>query len=248
MIRLPVIRPWEPPIWGYYYVGSPNPKDMPSLLRVELQQGDQLPNKFPHTCPPHRWWGWRRGRVEYQAIGAYLEFEIWQLEFSPERALLKMREEMVKKLIMIIDEDLCWGCDTCELVCKQENNPSEGSRWIRVITKGVQKIDGRLKLTYSPARCLHCSKPPCKEVCQVNAISQRPDGIVLINQDACIGCKACIEACPFGVMQFNKEKGFAEKCHLCYHRIDRGEKPACVDVCPGRCIYLSLIHISEPRD
>lgn len=142
---------------------------------------------------------------------------------------------------MVIDNDVCWGCDTCELACKQENNPPEGSRWIQVRTKGVQKINGKLKLTYSPARCLQCSKPPCKEACPVDAISQRPDGIVLIDPEACIGCKACIEACPFGVMQFNSEKGVAEKCHLCYHRIDRGERPACVDKCIGRCIYFGEI-------
>ena len=118
---------------------------------------------------------------------------------------------MTDKLGMIIDHEACWGCDTCEIACKQENNPPEGSRWIHVRTEGVQKINGKLKLTYAPAYCLQCSRPPCKE------------------------------ACPFGVMQFNSEKGVAEKCHLCYHRIDRGEKPACVDKCIGRCIYFGTI-------
>ncbi len=148
---------------------------------------------------------------------------------------------MTRKFAMFIDEDLCWGCDACELACKQENNPPEGSRWIRVRTRGVQKINGKLKLTYSPARCLQCSRPPCKEACPVGAIYQRSDGIVLINSEACIGCKKCIEACPFGVMQFNTEKEVAEKCHLCYHRIDQGRRPACVDVCIGRCIYFGEI-------
>ncbi len=148
---------------------------------------------------------------------------------------------MTIKYAMFIDEDLCWGCDACEVACKQENNPPEGSRWIRVRTKGVQRVNGRLKLTYHPARCLQCSRPPCKEACPVNAVTQRDDGIVLINSEACIGCKACIKACPFGVMQFNMGKGVAEKCHLCYHRIDRGERPACVDVCIGRCIYFGKL-------
>lgn len=148
---------------------------------------------------------------------------------------------ITKKLAMIIDDDLCWGCDACELACKQENNPPEGSRWIQVRTKGVQNINGKLKLTYSPARCLQCSKPPCKEACPVDAITQRQDGIVLVDSEICIGCKDCIEACPFGVMQFNTVKGVAEKCHLCYHRIDRGEKPACVEPCIGRCIYFGEI-------
>ena len=144
---------------------------------------------------------------------------------------------VTKRLGIIIDSEACWGCDTCELACKQENGPPEGSRWIRVTTKGVQNIDGKLKLTYTPIHCIQCPEPPCKEACPVNAIHQRDDGIVLIESETCTGCKACIEACPFGVMQFNSEKNVAEKCHLCHHRIDRGERPACVDKCIGRCIH-----------
>jgi len=151
--------------------------------------------------------------------------------------------QMTKRWAMIIDEEICWGCETCELACKQENNPPEGSRWIQVKTKGVQRVEGRLRLTFLPARCFQCSKPPCKEACQVDAIHQRTDGIVLVDPEACIGCKACLEACPFGVMQFNTPKGVAEKCHFCYHRIDRGERPACVDKCLGRCI-----HFGEVKD
>jgi tetrathionate reductase subunit B len=144
---------------------------------------------------------------------------------------------MTKRWAMIIDEEICWGCNACEVACKQENNPPGGSRWIRVQTEGVQNAGGRLKLTFFPARCFQCPHPPCKEACPVQAIQQRPDGIVIVDPDACNGCKACLEACPFGVMQFNSEKGIAEKCHFCYQRIDRGEKPACVEPCIGRCIH-----------
>ncbi len=149
--------------------------------------------------------------------------------------------KMTKRWGMIIDEEICWGCDTCELACKQENDPPEGSRWIQVRTKGVQRVDGKLRLTFLPARCLQCPNPPCKEVCPVQAIYHRTDGIVLVDSDACTGCKACLEACPFGVMQFNSVKGVAEKCHLCYHRIDRGQRPACVDKCIGRCIHFGEV-------
>ncbi len=152
----------------------------------------------------------------------------------------KEKEESKKKgrFFLKIDEEMCWGCDACELACKQENNLPAGSRWIRIRTKGVESLDGKLKLTYYPVYCIQCSQPQCKEACPVNAIYRRPDGIVIIDQDICTGCKACIDACPFGVMFFNPEKGIAGKCNLCYHRIDRGKKPACVDVCIGRCINL----------
>ena len=82
---------------------------------------------------------------------------------------------MTKRLAMIVDEKVCWGCNACEVACKQENNPPEGSRWIRVKTEGVQSVDGRLKLTFFPARCFQCPNPPCKEACPVQAITTGRD-------------------------------------------------------------------------
>jgi len=75
------------------------------------------------------------------------------------------------------------------------------------------------------------------EACPVEAISKREDGLVLIDGELCNGCKACIDACSLGVMQFDEELDVAQKCNLCVTRIDRGLNPACINACPAQCIY-----------
>ena len=144
---------------------------------------------------------------------------------------------------LVVNTDDCIGCNACEVACKQEYNLPIGSRWIRVFSDSPREIDGKLQLRYTVTHCMHCSHPACKDVCTVNAIVKREDGIVLINEKLCNGCKYCIEGCPLGVMQFDEEKGVAQKCDLCVSRLDRGLQPACVAVCPSHCIYFG--HIGE---
>jgi len=110
-----------------------------------------------------------------------------------------------------------------------------------VFPDSPREIEGRLQLRYIVTHCMHCSQPLCKDVCPVDAITKREDGIVLISQELCTGCKDCIEACPLGVMQFDEKKGLAEKCDLCVDRVDRGLQPACVAACPSHCIYFGDI-------
>ena len=138
---------------------------------------------------------------------------------------------------LIINTEDCVGCNACEVACKQEHNLLVGPRWIRVYSDGPREIEGKLRLRYIVTHCMHCSRPPCKDVCPVDAITKRDDGIVLIDEELCIGCKDCIEACPLGVMQFDEEKEVAQKCDLCVARLDRGLQPACVAACPSHCIY-----------
>ncbi|MFC1916608.1 4Fe-4S dicluster domain-containing protein [Chloroflexota bacterium] len=144
---------------------------------------------------------------------------------------------MADKYALIVNTDDCIGCNACEVACKQDHNIAVGPRWIRVYLDSPREIEGKPKLRYMVTHCMHCSHPPCKDACPVEAIDKREDGIVLIDEELCIGCKDCIEACPLGVMQFDELRGAVQKCDLCVERIDRGLKPACVDACPSHCMY-----------
>ena len=148
---------------------------------------------------------------------------------------------MAVEYALMVDTKDCVGCNACEVACKQEHSLPVGPRWIRVFPDSPREIEGKLQLRYVVTHCLHCTQPPCKDVCPVDAITKREDGIVLIEEELCIGCKDCIEACPLGVMEFDEEKGVAQKCDLCVERIDGGLEPACVAACPSHCIYFGDI-------
>jgi len=144
---------------------------------------------------------------------------------------------MTREYALIVNTRDCFGCNACEVACKQEHNLPVGPRWIR-----PREIEGKSQMRYVVTHCMHCSQPRCMDACPVGAISKREDGIVLVSQELCTGCKDCIDACPLGVMQFDEEEEVAQKCDLCVDRIDRGLKPACVNACPGYCIYFGNIN------
>lgn len=89
-----------------------------------------------------------------------------------------------------------------------------------------------LKAFFVPKLCNLCENSPCVQVCPVGATFDAPDGVVLVDPNYCIGCGFCIQACPYGCRFLNPETRTADKCTLCYHRITRGLKPACVEICP----------------
>lgn len=121
----------------------------------------------------------------------------------------------------------CVGCHACEVACKQQHDLATGVDLIRVLEKTPH---------FQPLYCRHCSKPPCLDACPAGAIS-REKGAVILDQEKCIGCKACMEACPFQAMGFDLEKGVAAKCDMCLRdRVLLGSAPACASVCPSRCI------------
>lgn len=138
---------------------------------------------------------------------------------------------------LLVDYDLCFNCKVCEAACKQENDLPVGQKWIDVITVGPRIIDGKPTIYYAPMTCMHCAKPPCIDICPTDAITKRPDGIVLIDAKLCNGCMACITACPFSAPQLDPEKNVVAKCNLCLNRVEQGLKPRCVQECPSGAIY-----------
>lgn len=139
-----------------------------------------------------------------------------------------------------IDEHRCWGCRTCEVACKQEMNASAGVDLISVVEDGPRTVDGAPFFIYRVRVCRHCELPDCVDACPERAISQRPDGIVVLDESQCSGCRACLDACPYDAIAFDPERETAKKCNLCFHRVDRGLLPACADnVCLAHCILFS---------
>lgn len=144
----------------------------------------------------------------------------------------------------VLDLQRCIGCRTCTVSCQSELNTLElqtskanlSYRWVVEQNGGTYPNVRRQFVTMS---CMHCEDPPCIRSCPVRAISKREqDGIVLIDQELCIGCRYCIQACPYGAPQFNENTQRVEKCTFCVHRTDAsvGLNPACVDTCVGRAL------------
>jgi Fe-S-cluster-containing dehydrogenase component len=139
---------------------------------------------------------------------------------------------------LIIDNESCWGCRTCEVACKQEHHAPEGISLIKVLEEGPRIADGKPEFMYRVSLCRHCEEPVCVEVCPEAAITKRNDGIVVLEEGKSPGCGRCADECPYDAIELDPEQDVARKCNLCYHRVDNGLLPACADnVCPGHCIY-----------
>jgi tetrathionate reductase subunit B len=142
----------------------------------------------------------------------------------------------VSKHALVIDDEACWGCKTCEVACSQEYDFR--SKFMLVSEEGPTTGDGMLDYQYRVGVCRHCDDPPCAQACPEQAISKRDDGIVLLDDDVCTGCRNCIEACPYDAIAFDETQQKALKCNMCHHRVDQGLIPACADnVCLAHCIY-----------
>ena len=145
----------------------------------------------------------------------------------------------MKKVALIIDHDDCWGCKTCEVACRQEFPDTGHAKLISVLEDGPRLAHGQWHFSYRVRVCMHCDEPPCMEVCPEEAILKRDDGMVVLDDERCTGCQACMDACPYGAIAYDPEGGGVWKCNLCHHRVDRGLLPACADnVCLAHCIHL----------
>ena len=135
----------------------------------------------------------------------------------------------------VIDNRKCIGCHACTTACKSEHQVPVGVNrtWVKQVEKGTFPHTRRL---FSVMRCNHCTDAPCVEICPVEALYFREDGIVDFDNDRCIGCKSCMQACPYDALYIDPESHTAAKCNYCAHRIDVGLEPACVNVCPEHAI------------
>ncbi|MCC6874460.1 MAG: polysulfide reductase NrfD [Sandaracinaceae bacterium] len=135
----------------------------------------------------------------------------------------------------VIDNRSCIGCHACSTACKSENDVPLGvyRTWVKYTETGTFPSTQR---HFQVTRCNHCANPPCVRICPVEAMYQRDDGIVEFDPDACIGCKACMQACPYDAIHIDPSSGTAAKGHYCAHRVEVGLEPACVVVCPTHAI------------
>ena len=135
-----------------------------------------------------------------------------------------------KRPFMLIDVSLCIGCHACVNACKFENGLSikQFNTWIETWDAGDYPQVVRANV---PHLCNHCDNAPCLAVCPTGATYRNDDGLILVDQDRCIGCKYCMAACPYGV-RWQNEAGEVEKCTFCVNRTSQGLLPACAGNCP----------------
>ena len=162
-----------------------------------------------------------------------------------------------RKLGLVIDLDTCVGCHACAVACKQWNEGGAfgplpdadpygkeplGVWFNRVHTYEIERGAGKAPMAvHFPRSCLHCETPDCVTVCPTGASYKRAeDGIVLVDEAKCIGCKLCSWACPYGAREYGEARGVMQKCTLCVDRVynetlEAGDRqPACVQACPTR--------------
>ena len=135
----------------------------------------------------------------------------------------------------VIDQHRCIGCHACTVACKEEHRVPLGvfRTWVKYVERGTFPHTRRY---FSVLRCNHCDAAPCVTICPTVALYRRPDGIVDFDGDRCIGCKSCMQACPYDALYIDPETRTAAKCNYCAHRVEVGLEPACVIVCPEQAI------------
>ena len=149
------------------------------------------------------------------------------------------------RLGFLLDSESCIGCHACTVACKSEHDIPLGVNrtWVKYIETGSFPDVNR---HFSVMRCNHCDDAPCINICPTGALFRAPNGVVDFGDENCIGCKGCMNACPYDAIYINPATDTAHKCNFCNHRIEQGLEPSCVVVCPTHAIKVA--DLDDPDD
>lgn len=134
-----------------------------------------------------------------------------------------------------LDERRCTGCKACMIACKDVNELPVGTAFRRVFDFETGKYPDAMSYHYSMA-CNHCESPACIAACPTGAMQMADDGTIVHDDEVCIGCKSCVENCPYEVPQYREDLAIVQKCDACAARRAAGKNPSCVDACPMRAL------------
>ena len=152
---------------------------------------------------------------------------------------------MAVRMGFVIITSRCIDCDACMVACRAENEVPIGHTRNWVKSSGVQGQFPKVREVFQPGNCMHCAHPPCVAACPTGASQKRADGIVIVENSQCIGCKYCIVACPYDARFANPVTGKADKCTLCLQRLEQGLEPACVQTCLGKSRHTGDLNDSD---
>lgn len=151
-----------------------------------------------------------------------------------------------KRYGMVYDSNKCIGCQSCALACRAENKVPDGVSRLQVWLEGPKGKFPKLSMDFHRQSCVMCENSPCVHVCPTGASYTNEEGVNMVNDKKCVGCKYCITACPYQARFINPSTGAADKCNFCYEtRTKQGMQPACVSICPTGA--LAFGDLNDPK-